>query len=211
MEPQSATRRERWLRVCAVFSSTAIAAVACGGAATTSVDAPIPAEGGNDGNDGASMTDASFPPGAVLDGGAGAEGGPGGDAAALPCGAIACPTAGAICCAYPQGSGGFAYACVGGSTCPASDGGTQTPTVLGCTSAANCAGGTVCCVRRNDDNQGAASSTTECKPSCGSREAQLCDPGAATSGCAGAACSSANIASWSLPASFATCGGVRAQ
>lgn len=211
METASATRRHPRLQASAFLASAAIVAGACGGAATTSVDVPLPSEAGAATGDAAPTSDASLPPGAVLDGGVGAEGGPGGNAAALPCGAIACPTSGAICCAYPQASGGFAYSCVGGSTCPVTDGGTQTATVLGCTSAANCAGGAVCCVRRNEDNQGAASSTTECKASCGSREAQLCDPGAVATGCAGAACSSANIASWSLPASFGTCGGVRAQ
>lgn len=90
-----------------------------------------------------------------------------------------------------SGPGGNAYACVAAATCPRPPGGGDTA-ALKCSGAANCAAGTVCCVR--DQNGNAAS---ECKPTCGNNEAQLCDPTAANTGCPSAdPCSSNNIGDW---------------
>lgn len=188
-----------------LLAGTAATAIAACGGSTSSAAAP---------SDAGTLSD-----GEVLDGGSPVEAGPGGNGAVMTCGAVSCPTTGAICCAYPPTNGadaGFDYLCVGGATCPvgkADDaGGTQTPTVLACTTGANCAAGTICCVAPNQNNQGAQSHTSTCKASCANGEAQLCDLNARTAECpASAPCSAANIASWELPSTFATCGGVRAQ
>jgi hypothetical protein len=75
---------------------------------------------------------------------------------------------------------------------------------LTCSGQANCVVGTVCCV--HETSNGTAS---ECKAKCADNEAQLCDPNAATTGCAaGVKCSNKDIHDWNLPATFATCGGV---
>lgn len=181
------------------FATVVVLGVGCGGStATTGLD----------------PTDGGLADGAVLDGGSPPEAGPGGTTAGIPCGSVSCPTTGAICCAYATtGSAtGYSYLCVGGATCPVGDaggGGAQTPTVLSCTGAANCAAGTRCCVHHNQDNQGSQSSTSTCKPICSAGEAQLCDPLASASGCAAdATCSSKNIDKWEFPSTFATCGGV---
>lgn len=200
-----------WLRSqCAGIAVLAFACLTgCGGSAATTGPADASPDAPQLGN------------GEVLDGGSSAEAGPGGNTSGLACGSVSCPTTGAVCCAYPpsgdlDAGAGYAYLCVGGATCPIGDAGAgsgaQTPTVLTCTGAANCAAGTVCCVAPNDSNQGAQSHTSTCKATCGDGEAQLCDPAAASPGCtASAPCSSANIASWELPPTFATCGGVPAQ
>lgn len=186
-----------------------IALVIAGGCGKEAAVEPLSDGGAEDG------APASLAPGAVLDGGTSAEAGPGGDTGGMTCGAVRCPTSGAICCAYPSQRGdAFSYLCVGGATCPVADAGRgdpQTPTVLGCTTTSNCAIGTVCCIHTNEQNEGAQSSTSACRPTCTDKEAQLCDPAAATTGCAASApCSSENIASWELPPTFATCGGVEA-
>jgi hypothetical protein len=81
--------------------------------------------------------------------------------------------------------------------------------VLKCTGQANCAAGSICCV--SPTMTGAASACVV-GTTCGANSAQLCDPGAAPTGCPadagmGSACSSANIGDWGLKPPFATCGG----
>ena len=188
--------------------------ICCGGSAATGLD--VPSDGGADalatGNGGARGA-----PGTVVANGGttagGTAGGPGGTTAALSCGTASCSIPGESCCLTEAG-GTFSFACVVGSSCAAAVGdagaaGRNVDTAtLRCTSAANCAAGTVCCV--STVNNGAAS---ECKTSCsggggGGDTAQLCDPSAATTGCAAAQpCSSMNISDWGLPSTFATCGG----
>lgn len=211
-----AARRAPWRVIlgCTLIAAAGIGFIIVGCGGSQIADA-VAGDGGDATVDGLAPDGASssLAPGAVLDGGSPADAGPGGNTTAIPCGTVICPTSGALCCAYPSsGATGFSYSCVGGSTCPIGDaGGGQTPTVLQCTSTANCTDGKVCCVRPNDDNQGAQSSTAVCKASCGANEAQLCDPTATVTGCSPSApCSSANIASWELPSTFATCGGVLA-
>jgi hypothetical protein len=103
---------------------------------------------------------------------------------------------------------GTAYSCsASGAGCAAVDAGGNgnngDTVALKCSGAANCAAGTVCCVRQV--NNGAAS---DCKASCTQNEAQLCDKGATPTGCAtSVSCSSKNIGDWSLPDTYATCGG----
>ena len=137
---------------------------------------------------------------------------PGGSTGALSCGTASCLIPGESCCLSETG-GTFSFSCVVGATCPAAagDGGGNNngqngnTATLKCTSAANCAAGTVCCVSKV--NNGA---TSECLTSCGGGggggdTAQLCDPSAATTGCAAAQpCSSKNVDEWGLPPTFGT-------
>jgi hypothetical protein len=198
----------------ALLASSAVA-VCCGGASNTGLEAP-PDGGANTtttGNGGARGT-----PGTVVanggTGAGGAAGAPGGSTSALSCGTASCVIPGESCCLTEAG-GTFSFACVVGSSCPAAatdagaggngNGQNGNTATLQCTSAANCAAGTVCCV--SSPNNGA---TSECKTTCTGDVAQLCDPSAsaATTGCAAAQpCSSKNIGDWGLPPTFGTCGG----
>jgi hypothetical protein len=138
----------------------------------------------------------------------------------IACGSGTCPTTTSICCVYPppSGTGDFTYQCVVGDVCPGVDAGAAgpdagdiEPTALGCTGTSTCTNGNVCCIRPNDLSVGPQSHISECRGSCDSDDGQLCDPNAATSGCAATAmCSSSNIRTWGLPSTFATCGGVNA-
>lgn len=162
-------------------------------------------DGGGSGDGGARGPDGSV----VADGGAGPDSGkPGGDTAQLACGSTSCNIPGESCCVDRVSNVVFQYTCVAGASCPVvgggGGGGGDPGTALKCSAAANCPAGTKCCIQQNG---GVTSSS--CKATCGGNEAQLCDPGAATTGCSAAApCSSNNIKDWGLPGSFATCGGV---
>jgi hypothetical protein len=181
-------------------------------------------DAGNTGSgidDGGRLVDAAAPDAAQPDatpGGSGGTtdaGGPGGNANVLACGSTACAIPSQVCCVDRVGGGTASYQCVTGATCPVVDAGAgnngDPPTALQCAGAANCGGGTVCCVQRTG---GVTSSS--CKASCGGQNAaQLCDPkaAAASSGCPADAgtlsqCLTRDIADWGLPATFATCGGV---
>jgi hypothetical protein len=202
-------------KILALLASSAVT-LCCGGAASTGLDAPADGGAGAD----ALATGDGGPRGApgtvVANGGTGAggaAGAPGGSTSALSCGTASCVIPGESCCLTETG-GAFSFSCVVGSSCPAAagdagpggngNGQNGNTATLQCTSAANCAAGTVCCV--SAPNNGTTSS--ECKTSCTGDVAQLCDPNAATTGCAAAQpCSSRNIGDWGLPQTFATCGG----
>jgi hypothetical protein len=199
------------------------AAAACGetldpGAIPTDGGAFVPdgsttSADGATASDGASAQDASvqvFPDGAVAaDGGSSQDAGPGGNTSSLTCGSAQCAIPAQVCCVteqrQPRDAGGglvYSYACVMGNSCPMPmNGGTN---ALQCSSAANCAAGTVCCVSQNGQT-----TTSSCKATCGNNDAQLCDPTAAMTGCsASAPCSNNNVGDWGLPPSYATCGGM---
>jgi hypothetical protein len=135
------------------------------------------------------------------------EAGAGGNTTTIACGATTCPIPAETCCVSElQAGGNNSFACVVGTTCPAPPGGGDTA-ALKCSGQANCATGTVCCIRIVADGDDAAS---ECKASCTGDEAQLCDLKAGDAGgCPAAApCSNSNIDDWGqLPRGFATCGG----
>jgi hypothetical protein len=82
-------------------------------------------------------------------------------------------------------------------------------TQLGCTATANCAAGSICCVKQS--SSGPVSSCVM-GTSCGQNAAQLCDPNAMPTGCPMSGdrsmCSSDKIQDWGLSPPFATCGGV---
>ena len=131
---------------------------------------------------------------------------PGGSVTMIACGSTQCSISTQTCCISPNGDTAM---CVTGTDCGAGvDGGQQgeLPTGLKCSGASNCAQGTVCCV--SAVGNGPVSSS--CSPTCPATGAQLCNPAAGTSGCAGdaGACSSTNIGDWGLPATFGTCGGI---
>lgn len=144
--------------------------------------------------------------GVTADGGIDPPGaGPGGNLTEIKCGATMCPIPAETCCvANLPGQGNRLYLCVVGATCP------PIPDVSGtaalkCSTGANCPGGTVCCVRDTGGDRAAS----ECKASCASDEAQLCNSAAPNTGCPeSAACSNDNIGEWGdLPDGYATCGG----
>ena len=168
---------------------------------------------GIDGGEGGSTSSSSGGPreaganGVTADGGINPDGaGPGGNTSQLACGATSCPIPAETCC-VEQVSNGRSYSCVAGSTCPQTSGDVA---ALKCSSSANCASGTVCCVTLSN---GVVSS--ECKTSCtpdggrGGDTAQLCDPRAGDSaGCPESQpCSNDNIGDWNLSHAFGTCGG----
>ncbi len=191
------------MRIIVVCVALVGVVVGCGGSSGTDVIGPPSADGGSSGSSGGGSGSGSSG-GAVdaPDGGVNpSTAGPGGDTTRVACGTTACTIASETCC-VTQTPNGPAYGCVAGSACPAQGG--ADVAALKCSGAANCADGTVCCV--STTNNVASSS---CQPSCGQGQAQLCDPRAASSGCSsGVMCSSANISDWSLPPSYATCGGV---
>lgn len=166
----------------------------CQAGACTSVSS-VANDGGRDAADGAVVADGgSDPPNA----------GPGGDISHLPCGTAQCSLPGETCC-ISGFHNGLAYSCVNGPSCAGAPG--IGKTALKCSGAANCAAGTVCCVRAFRESGNDAASA--CKATCGGNEAQLCDLNAAPTGCPAAkACSSTRIGDWGLPQTFATCGGL---
>jgi hypothetical protein len=186
----------------------------CGGSAGNA-DLVAPAEdagadaasndGASGGGDASSGGDGAAPAPRGGDGGVNPpDAGPGGSVDQIACGATSCAIPAQTCC-VTRTNGGAAYGCVSGTSCaPSGGGGGGAGTALKCSASANCPAGRVCCVRQV--NNGAAS---DCQTVCGNKEAQLCDPAAAATGCApGASCSSKNIGDWGLPATYATCGGV---
>lgn len=201
-------------KILALIATSAVA-LCCGGASQTAIDAAADGGAGAEASTTADGGPRGAPGTVVADGGTGAgaeAGAPGGSATALSCGTASCVIPSESCCLTEAG-GTFSFSCVVGSSCPgaASDaGGNGTgqngdTATLKCTSAANCAGGTVCCV--SAVNSGV---TSECKTSCGGGgdTAQLCDPASATPGCPAAEpCSSKDIGDWGLPPTFGTCGG----
>ena len=182
-----------------------------------SFDAPVGDTGADagdlgDGDGGGGGGDAAADGAFVADGGSADDAGPGGSASSLPCGSAQCRIPAETCCvsSNPNPPPDFFYGCYSGA-CPLDAGAgagasAGAVTSLKCSGAANCAAGTVCCVYENANKQ----VVSDCLASCGAGQAQLCDPGAAISGCSAAsgACSSANVTDWGLPATYATCGGV---
>jgi hypothetical protein len=145
--------------------------------------------------------------GVTADGGVNADARPGGDTTKIACGATTCPIPAESCCVIDLDRG-TAYACVAGTTCPRAPRGEGDgrSAALRCSSAANCAAGTVCCVREEREER----TVSECKATCADREEQLCDPALADggSGCpANERCSTESIRDWGLPRTFGTCGG----
>lgn len=199
------------MRALVVFlgvSAMGIGAAAWLGCGSEGAPITIPPEDGGSGGSSGAPREAGAG-GVTADGGIDpADAGPGGDTANVACGATTCPIPAEICCVSDVPNGGRGYVCVAGATCPTPAGGGDT-TALQCTSAANCAAGTVCCVKQD---KGVTASA--CQPSCGGGTgggdtAQLCDRGAPDGGgCpASAPCSNENIGDWGLPRTFATCGG----
>jgi hypothetical protein len=204
----------------------AVVTIACSGLAvwagcgsdseTTPTDDGGPGEGGASSSSGTASGSSSGSSGSNPDGGIDPpDAGPGGDTTKIACGATTCPIPSETCCISPvAGPGDRAYSCAvtaADAGCPQPDGGRfggggGDVISLKCTDSANCAAGTVCCVRQS--RNGAAS---ECQPSCNmNNEAQLCDKSAPDggSGCPQQEpCSSRNIGDWGLPNGFATCGG----
>lgn len=196
-----------------------LALVGCGG--STSVDLAPDGGGGDDGSaaasdasltdssaaDGASTMDANGPPVLGGDGGAPLDAGPGGSTTSITCGTTMCALPAQTCCVYPLANPppDFSYACAVGACADAGGGGGGPDvTALKCSGAANCPASTVCCVSQTN-----AGTSSDCQASCTNKQAQLCDPAATPTGCAGDAgvCSNANIGDWGLPGSFGTCGG----
>lgn len=195
--------------------------LACGGSdgATDLVGAPgtdgggtqetSTADGGGGGTDAASAQDASDAGTTTTQEAGGGDGGinppdagPGGSTTIINCGSTTCAIPAQTCCVDRLGGGMTAYGCA--TTCAGIDAGADT-TALKCSGQANCAAGTVCCVQQVGGGNGAAS---QCQASCGPNQAQLCAPTATVSGCdAGVICSNNNIGDWSLPPTYATCGG----
>ena len=167
--------------------------IGCGGASSTLADGVD--GGGTSGGNGA----------VVSSGGSPSDAGPGGTAQSLPCGSTSCAIPDESCCVYDIP----AFLCVIGPVCPVLDaggGGRGTGTGLTCSGAANCSAGTLCCVFENASKQ----VVSTCMTACPSGGAQLCDPNAASSGCApgAGACSSKNVTDWDIPSTYATCGGI---
>lgn len=178
-----------------------VAQAACGG--TESVGLFADADGGSEGGTEAALSNADAAGTIVSNGGATANGAPGGTTTQVACGSVTCRIPEESCCVYesaqpPQ------YLCVVGTSCPTVDGGGK-GTALTCSGAANCPQDRVCCVYELPSKQVASA----CRVACASNEAQLCDPKAPVSGCsAAAACSSSSVTDWGLPTGYATCGGV---
>jgi hypothetical protein len=170
---------------------------------STSADGSSGSSGFDGGDAGASSSGALGGDGGVDS----PEAGPGGNATTIACGATSCALASDACCVSQLASGAnTGYGCVATTDagCPVPAGGGDVAS-LNCSAQANCPSNTICCVRQT--NNGAAS---ECKATCGSNEAQLCDVNAPDGGgCAASApCSNNNIGDWAkLPNSYATCGG----
>jgi hypothetical protein len=184
--------------------------LACGGSSATDLIANSDA-----GEDGATVARGAT--GTIVeDGGTlatDASVGPGGSTKALPCGTATCRVPAESCCLTDNANGTFTFGCVAGPSCPPPTAGGNAPVALGCSSSANCAPGSVCCITQQNENSGGQNQDGDrgrstCKAACGSQEAQLCDPKATDTGCAQTApCSSAKAESWELPPSFGTCGG----
>jgi hypothetical protein len=186
---------------------------------TVTVDGSSSTSDGSSSVDGATIASDSAargPNGSVVaDGGVGGDAGPGGNTSTLPCGGATCNVPSESCC-VTSGGGAPGYECVVGPACPGGDGGRSDTVALQCTSAANCAAGTVCCMTASNN-----SVSSQCTPASsdggdtctGQDSAQLCDKNAngTATGCPAGGqnsqCSSDHIDAWGLPGTFATCGG----
>jgi hypothetical protein len=171
-----------------------------GGAAGGDGSSSANGEGGAGSKDGAS--------GSNTEGGGGA--GPGGNTTSEPCGTQTCNIPAQVCC-VSGGGGSTMYTCAASCAEAGGGGGGGDTTSLQCTSSANCAAGSICCIHQSQN--GGAEAACVMGTSCGQNSAQLCDPNASVSGCPGDAgqrsmCSSDNIGDWGLSPPFATCGGV---
>ena len=216
-------RRVVYVASCCLSTAFSFAAyVGCGGASSSDALAP-PADGaiatdasGGDSivateagpmADGSAFTDG--PPTTIADGGGGSnDSGPGGNATQIPCGSATCALATSFCCVYTNNNPPppFSFACASGSGCPTRAGAGDS-VALACSSQANCAAGTVCCVKQ-DGNRLWSECVTSCVDNGNTQTAQLCDPLSSQSGCpASAPCSTRNIDDWKLPNGFGTCGG----
>ena len=181
-------------RLLVLSSVAAVVFVACGGSSPGDLFASDASDDGGStrvsdgattGSDGSAKVDGAVP----SDGG-------------LACGATTCKIPLSEICCVARAGGSWTFACVAGATCPSTGGGNQ-PTALKCASAADCSGGTVCCVTQANNQ-----TVSACKTACGNNDAQLCDSAASPTGCAAnAPCSSNKIGDWDLPPPFATCGG----
>ena len=185
---------------------------ACGGASTTDVTDPggtAGADGGDGGPSSPSSREGGPASGGGPEAGSSTDGGvdppgaaPGGNASSLPCGTTTCALPAESCCVSDLGNGSLGYACI--ATGAACGSGGANATALSCSATANCPAGSVCCA-----SDATKPTSSQCRSACGAKEAQLCDPKAATTGCAASApCSSQNIADWGLSTAYATCGGV---
>jgi hypothetical protein len=195
----------------ALAIGSAAAMLACGGSSST--DLVASSDGGDAADDGPTVARGAN--GTIVeDGGTlatDASGGPGGSTKTLPCGTATCRVPAESCCLTDNANGTFSFGCVAGPSCPPPVAGGSAPVALGCSSSANCAPGTVCCITQENNNQGGNGSadrgSSACKSACGSQEAQLCDPKADSACPASAPCSTAKAESWELPPAFGTCGG----
>lgn len=133
------------------------------------------------------------------------DAGPGGTTSALSCGTSTCALPGQLCCIAGPAAGP-SYACVTGTSCPiVNPGNNPGSAALSCSVQSNCTAGLFCCL---DIVSGQSVST--CKSSCAASPAQLCDRFIADNGCAvQKPCSNANTNDFGLPATYATCGGVK--
>lgn len=216
--------RFRYLLPCLVASASAITVWACGSSSDGELTAPAPDAGdamttpdgstSSTSSSGSSGTADGGGDGGTSSGALGGDGGidppdagPGGDLTKVTCGATSCAIPAETCCVSDVGNGALGYACTAGTTCPRLTGGGDT-TALKCTSAKNCAAGTVCCVMQTK-----GVTTSSCQATCtsgnGTDSAQLCDPSAGDGGGCPAAdpCSNKSINDWGLPKTFGTCGG----
>ena len=214
-----------------IILSAGLACVACagpggeadldgpdGGAAASSravgTGATNGARGAQDGGGNAQASDGNA---GVLDGSAGVDAhpdafvfptmdaGPGGTTSSLSCGPSTCAIPGQLCCIAGPAAGP-SYACVTGTSCPVVNPGMNPGSAaLACSVGSNCAAGLSCCL---DIVNGQSVST--CKASCAASPAQLCDRFISVNGCSvQKPCSNANTNDFGLPATYATCGGVK--
>jgi hypothetical protein len=185
------------MRAIVCLFSAGVLVAACGGSDATTLFTPA-GDGGTN-NEGGNGTDGGGnPDGNPNPGNDGGNVIPDGGATMLACGPnLSCNLQVEQCCVQ-TGNGPPKYTCA--ATCP------QNATALKCRSAADC-GNDVCCASNTQPV------TSQCKPQCAPKEAQLCDPDpkappkASYCGDAGA-CSSANIGDWGLPQGYGTCGGI---
>ncbi len=192
--------------------------VACGGAASSTITDTGAGDAGGDGSSASAEGGNGNGNGGGVDGG----GGPGGNTTSVPCGMATCALATQVCCVV-RNNGATIYQCANGS-CSNPDAGLPTGgnggggggnvTSLKCTAQANCAMGSICCIRQGGGGgQGGVASECVVGTTCPNNGAQLCDPSAMPTGCPTGGgkdtmCSSDNIGDWGLSAPFATCGGV---
>ena len=192
---------------CVLAPFTLIAA--CGGASGTDIIGPGGTAGADGGEGGTSSGEGGPASGGGREAGSSTTGGvdppgaaPGGNASSLPCGTATCALPAESCCVSDLGNGSLGYACIAAGAACGSGG--ANATTLSCSATSNCPAGSVCCA-----SDATRPTSSQCSSACGAKEVQLCDPKAATTGCAASApCSSQNIGDWGLSTAYATCGGV---